>query len=133
VRTLGRLTSGPGNLLGDCVCPSCFPGLWHSERPPRPQYGLSSRPSCSREVSLTLGTPSSGQKPHCPCQGMCQSQSSTRCFGNLQRMNPRKTACSWLSVTSLADGWPAPGGPGAPAGGQLRAGPSHQASASTYF
>lgn len=53
------------------------------ERQPRLPCGISSRPNCSLEVSLTPGTPSSGQKPRCPCQGMCQPRSSTPCFGNL--------------------------------------------------
>lgn len=87
------------------MCPNCAlgPGVsrllvecLHPERPPHPLWGPSSRPSCSLEVSLTLRTPSSGQKPHHPCQGMCQPRRSTPCFGNLQRTNPRKTACSWL-------------------------------------
>ena len=57
----------------------------HREAPP---------PNCSLEASLTSGTPSSGRESQRPCQGMCQPQSSTPCFGNSQRPNPRKTACS---------------------------------------
>lgn len=66
-----------------------------SERLPRPPCSRSPRPHCSQEVSLTLGTPRSGQRPHRSCQGMCQPRSSTPCFGDSQRPNPRKTVSPW--------------------------------------
>lgn len=102
------------------VCPA---------RPPHPPCGPSSRPSCSREVSLTRGTPSSGQKPPCSCQGMCQPRSSTPCFGDLQRLNPRKTACPWPPAVqpTLAGAGLAPGEPDTPAGRRRWAGPANLA------
>lgn len=41
-----------------------------------------SRPNCSLEVSLPLGTPSSGQKPHRPCQVCVSLEAAHHVLGN---------------------------------------------------